>query len=213
MTYKHVIWDWNGTLLNDVELGHKLLNLLQKHKGVQNSSLKEYREIFTFPIIEFYKNAGIYEGEEDFKLLAEMYIDNYKKEVKKCSLQQGAETALDILAESGVTSSVLTASHEEMALEQISHYGLSDKFIAVTGKTDFYASGKSELIKKHMSKIDYSESDIVFVGDTLHDAEIAKIIGCGCILVENGHQKMIKNKKNNISIAENLKKVTEMILK
>jgi phosphoglycolate phosphatase len=212
MKYKHVIWDWNGTLLNDVELGHSLLIRLQELKGIESSSFEEYKKIFTFPIIKFYKNAGIYEGEEDFKELAKVYINNYKKGVLDCKLQPGAKEALNILKDNGITSSVLTASHEEMALEQIAHYGLNGCFAAVTGKTDYYASGKSELIQVHLDKIGYNSSEIVFVGDTLHDAEIADIIGCGHILVENGHQYIDGNMKKDLETAQNLMKVIDIIL-
>ena len=31
-------------------------------------------------------------------------------------------------------------------------------------------------------------NEIVFVGDTVHDMEIAGSIGCDCIIVDNGHQ-------------------------
>ncbi len=213
MKYKHVIWDWNGTLLNDVELGHKMLVHLQKLKGANISTFDEYREIFTFPITDFYKRAGIYENEENFKELAEIYISNYKKGVKDCELQSGALDALEMLKDKGITSSVLTASHEKMAKEQIASYGLNDFFLAVTGKTDFYASGKSELIQVHLDKIKYCSEEIVFVGDTFHDAEIANLIGCGHILVENGHQLINKSKIRNLIVAENLKSAVEIIIK
>ena len=190
MKYEHVIWDWNGTLLDDVVLGHRLLNHLQRHKGVPLSSFEEYRRIFTFPITEFYKRAGLFESMESFKALAEIYICEYEKRISGCSLHDGVEDALFLLVENGITCSILTASVESMAKDQLRYYGIDKYFIAVTGKDDFYASGKEELIEKHLAKIGYSAEEIVFVGDTLHDIEIANQIGCDHILVENGHQEL-----------------------
>ena len=190
MKYKHVIWDWNGTLLDDVELGHSLLNHLQRHKGVPLSSFDEYRRIFTFPITEFYRRAGLFESMESFKALAEIYIDEYEKRISSCSLHEGVDEALSKLAANDITCSILTASVESMAKDQLRYYGIEKYFVAVTGKDDFYASGKSELIAKHLEKIGYTADEIIFVGDTLHDIEIAEKIGCDHILVANGHQDL-----------------------
>ena len=152
MRYKHVIWDWNGTLLDDVAFNHRLLNRLQQLKGVPLSSLDEYRRIFTFPITELYKKAGIYENMEAFKELAAIYISEYEKGVEECSLQKHAKKTLEILTQKGITNSILTASLESMALQQLENYGIAKYFIAVTGKRDYYASGKSELTKIHLKK-------------------------------------------------------------
>ena len=212
MKYKHVIWDWNGTLLDDVALGHRMLNYLQSIKGIEPSSFEDYREMFTFPITDFYKKAGLFENMESFQKLADIYIKEYESKVGDCFLQDGAEEVLDRFEKSGITSSILTASLESMARSQIKHYGIEKYFIAVTGKDDYYASGKCELVLTHLSKIKYSPEEIVFVGDTLHDAEIAKEIECDCILVQNGHQYIEKLDQIDISTAKDLREVYVKVL-
>jgi phosphoglycolate phosphatase len=212
MKYKHVIWAWNGTLLNDVALGHRMLNYLQNVKGIAPSSFEDYRAMFTFPITDFYKKAGLFENMESFQKLADIYIKEYERQVGDCFLQDGAEEVLDGLEKNKITSSILTASLESMARSQIKHYGIDKYFIAVTGKDDYYASGKCELVLTHLSKIEYSPQEIVFVGDTLHDAEIAHEIECDCILVQNGHQEIERLSRKDINIAKDLREVYEKVL-
>ena len=53
--YKHILWDWNGTLLDDSWLCVEVLNDLLKEQGKDPISLKTYRNHFNFPVIHFYK--------------------------------------------------------------------------------------------------------------------------------------------------------------
>ena len=212
MKYKHVIWDWNGTLLDDVKLGHELLNLLQKKKGLIKSSFDEYKKMFTFPITEFYKRAGLYESEEAFYELASIFIKKYDEGVKDSNLHNGTKKVLGKLIRKGITNSILTASLESMALKQLDDYEIREMFIEVTGKEDYFASGKSELISQHISKIGYEAKDIVFIGDTLHDMEIANLIGCDYIIVGYGHQDISYASQDKINAVYSLEEVLDIIL-
>ena len=149
---------------------------------------------------------------ESFEKMAEIYISKYEEQVKNCSLQKNAKQTLESLLENGITSSILTASLETMAIKQLEDYIVKKYFIAVTGKKDYYASGKSELIKTHLEKIDYKPSEIVFVGDTSHDMEIADKIGCAHIIVMNGHQDVSEFAGKKMNTAMDLEQVSNIIL-
>src|SRR5262245_43055202 len=51
----HVIWDWNGTLLNDVTHAIDTINFLLEPRGLPLMSIERYREIFGFPIRRYYE--------------------------------------------------------------------------------------------------------------------------------------------------------------
>ncbi len=54
-----IVWDWNGTLLNDVDLCFSCINrLLVSHDLKPLDTLSQYREVFTFPIEDYYKRVG-----------------------------------------------------------------------------------------------------------------------------------------------------------
>ena len=73
-----ILWDWNGTLLDDVELCVDALNrLLEKHAYPQRYDRDQYRAIFGFPIEEYYVRAGFDFSRHSFAMLAEEYMDDY----------------------------------------------------------------------------------------------------------------------------------------
>ncbi len=128
-------------------------------------------------------------------------------------MQKDAEKVLDKLDKNGITSSILTASLESMAYSQMKAlWNRKVLYSGHTGKDDYYASGKCELVMAHLSKIRYSPEEIVFVGDTLHDADIAQEIECDCIIVENGHQDVEKIDRRDINTAKDLWEVCEKVL-
>ena len=53
MKYKNVVWDWNGTLLNDVKVGVNTLNDMLGRRGLPLLSVEDYKEKFGFPVIDF----------------------------------------------------------------------------------------------------------------------------------------------------------------
>ena len=57
--YDLVIWDWNGTLLDDTELCYRIANEMRIERGMTPMlGIEEYREFFTFPVIDYYKRMG-----------------------------------------------------------------------------------------------------------------------------------------------------------
>ena len=55
-----IFWDWNGTLMDDLDFTHGCLNwMLETHGYPQRYDLAAYREIFGFPIEEYYIRAGL----------------------------------------------------------------------------------------------------------------------------------------------------------
>ena len=56
--YKTVIFDFNGTLLDDCDCCLKILNLLTKEYGLGYVSKEHYKSIFTFPVYEYYQSLG-----------------------------------------------------------------------------------------------------------------------------------------------------------
>ena len=61
-------------------------------------------------------------------------------------------------------------------------------FDEVLGLHDVYAVSKVQLAKDYLAKSGVDSADAVFLGDTNHDAEVARAIGCRCFLIAGGHQ-------------------------
>ena len=93
--YKHVIWDWNGTLLNDVDFCCRIINRILVENNLPVLSLKKYREIFTFPVQNYYQAAGLDFSKISFEVLGKDFIDKKEKKKLSCSL---FEKAVDVLS-------------------------------------------------------------------------------------------------------------------
>ena len=76
---KHIIWDWNGTLVNDAWLFVELMNEELKQRNLPLIDIEKYREHFTFPVKQYYKNLGFDFKKENFKEVGYNFIQKYKK--------------------------------------------------------------------------------------------------------------------------------------
>jgi phosphoglycolate phosphatase len=74
-----IIWDWNGTLLDDVDMCIESINILLKRRNLDMLSRKRYRDIFTFPVRDYYETAGFNFSKEPWDKVAHEFIDLYFK--------------------------------------------------------------------------------------------------------------------------------------
>lgn len=186
--YKCIIWDWNGTLLNDVPLNMKILNLLLSERGLATvDSLDYYRREFGFPIIDFYRSVGFDFEREDYSLIAKRYIELFDEGYPQAEIFPDAVELLPLIKQSGTEQLIISASEQSCLLKQVDHFGLSDYFSDILGVSDVLGSSKIERAKSWMAQRDIDPKTVLFIGDTQHDADTAEAIGCDCVLVARGH--------------------------
>ena len=80
---RHIIWDWNGTLINDIWLVVEIMNKMLKKRSLSEIDLKKYREIFDFPVIDYYAKLGFDFSKESFEELTVEFIGEYYARFKK----------------------------------------------------------------------------------------------------------------------------------
>src|SRR5690606_8742813 len=101
--YAHVIWDWNGTLLDDVALCLDIMNRMLDQRGMRRIEPVRYRQIFDFPVQLYYSQLGFDFDAEPFEDLAASYCDQYDARVIECALQHNARRLLERLSDRGVS--------------------------------------------------------------------------------------------------------------
>ena len=111
--FKNIIWDWNGTLLNDIDLCINSMNQLLKRRGLKTISKEYYKDIFTFPVIEYYKELGFNFEKESFKIPAHEFIEVYKSNFNSCSLHTDAIEIIKFFNFKGVNQFILSAMEQE----------------------------------------------------------------------------------------------------
>ena len=194
--YKHIIWDWNGTLLNDVDFCRRIINRILVENSLPELSLNKYREIFTFPVEDYYKTAGLDFTKTSFEVLGKDFMDEYERNKLSCSLHNNAVEILSAIHKKGIGQSVLSAYLHDNLVSILNHYNLTQYFDNVIGLDNIYAGSKTHLGLKLIEGLAIPKNEVLFIGDTLHDAEVAEAMGVNCILIANGHQvneKLIVN--------------------
>lgn len=184
-----VLWDWNGTLLDDVDLCVDALNrLLARFHYPQRYDKTQYREIFCFPVQDYYVRAGFDFSRTPFDELARSYMEDYIPASAACPLADGALEALDLFSGTGVRQVVLSASRRDTLEQQVSQRGIRSRFDRLLGLGDIYARSKVEIGLAYLREEGFAPDRAVMVGDSVHDAEVAAAMGVPCVLQCAGHQ-------------------------
>lgn len=186
--FEHIIWDWNGTLLNDTALCVNIINGILKSKNLQPLSLEEYRNIFDFPVKNYYEKAGFNFSDYSFEEVGKKWMDEYELRKGETTLFDGTKKVLDYISSLDIDQSILSAYSLHTLIEIINDHELNKYFKYITGLDHIYATSKLDIGKELIKKIDVPLQSVVLIGDTIHDHEVAGELGIQCILIANGHQ-------------------------
>lgn len=209
---KHVIWDWNGTLLDDTWLCVEVLNGLLARRGREPISRQDYRENFGFPVIHFYEFLGFDTDSDSFEKVSYEFIGDYEARwLNECSLHPDAKEVLAAIAEKGLTHSVLSAAKQEALETGISHFGIQGHFSALCGIDNIFAHGKVERGRQWMEQLHWDPHEVVLIGDTLHDFEVADALGTECILMGHGHHTPERLAATGKTVAHSLMELVGMV--
>lgn len=183
-----VIWDWNGTLLDDVQACLDSENELLEARGFAVIDKARYLEIFGFPVIDYYRRAGFTFATETYEAVADEYHALYFEKSKRCGLFADAAEALAALRDAGKRQLILSASESGLLMSQLAPMNIADYFIKVIGQDDVLAHGKIDAARRWMDEQGVDARGVALIGDTIHDYETASALGAFCVLVPNGHQ-------------------------
>jgi phosphoglycolate phosphatase len=186
--YRHIIWDWNGTLFNDAWLSVEIMNGLLRARNMPAITLQRYAESFDFPVIGYYQRLGFNLDTEPFEKVGTEFIVGYEKRKRECVLQSGAEDILKKISVTRISQSILSAYKQDTLDELLIHFDLWRFFIRAIGLDDHYAAGKMENGILLMSQLPYEPHEVLFIGDTVHDYDVSREMGTNCILIPSGHQ-------------------------
>ena len=194
-----VIFDWNGTLIDDVWLGVKAMNVLLEKRNMSLITEDYYREIFRFPVKEYYRDLGL-DVDNEWEQISLEFMDFFLLEAQKVKLHDDVIETLCHLKNSGKKLCILSAMQHEGLVKQASFLNVTQHFDFIQGIDNHYAQGKAHLGVKTAKRTGTPPERILFVGDTDHDEEVAEVIGCKSALVSRGHNdlKRLKETKSPV---------------
>ncbi|MEG0841600.1 MAG: HAD hydrolase-like protein [Erysipelotrichaceae bacterium] len=212
MNKKYIIWDWNGTLLNDVDLCLTIINqLLNQYHLKPFQSLQHYREVFSFPVSDYYEAMGFDFNKTPFSKLAKEYMDMYQPASHACQLHDGVQELMQELHQKGFHQVILSASQIDNLKSQLNNYDITKYLDHILGIQDIHAASKQQLASDYLSETKIPLSEVVFIGDSIHDYEVASANHCDCILIANGHQSFEKLSTCDALILPSIKEIKQQI--
>lgn len=206
-----IIWDWNGTLLNDRDLCLKSINQLLKKRDLPELYLERYLEVFQFPVKNYYEAIGFDFNKEPFDIPANEFIENCTREIDKCRLYDNSEKVLSTLNELGFDQFILSAMEQSKLTASIKNYAIEQYFKGISGLEDDYAESKIDLGKKFIHRFGIEPKSVYMIGDTLHDLEVAEAMGCETLLIANGHQSKSRLKQRCKNVIDDICEVIDFV--
>ena len=187
MKYTHILWDFNGTLINDVAAGIRSVNIMLEKRNMPTvDDMDYYYSVFRFPIKDYYASLGFDYSKEPYEELAVEWVNNYKEVVKTAQLQKGVREALEYFSGLGLKQNVFSMSELNMLCGQLGSLGILDFFDEIWGLDNIHAASKLDLAKSWREA--HPDAHPLLIGDTTHDFEASVPLEADCILVAGGHQ-------------------------
>lgn len=203
-SYRHIIWDWNGTLIDDLDYCIGIMNVILQRRGLPGLDRVRYHAVFDFPVRDYYARLGFDPARDSFESLSVEFISAYDAHRLECPLQPDARRTLAAIQAAGLTQSILSAYRHETLLDVVGHFGLIPHFIHLAGLDNIYAHSKAELGRAQLAKLALPRREILLIGDTVHDLEVARELGVDCVLVAAGHHPAEKLRRHHPRVLDSL---------
>jgi phosphoglycolate phosphatase-like HAD superfamily hydrolase len=199
----HLVWDWNGTLLNDLSLVVTSTNQAIANVDGPVLTPEQHRVAFRRPVADYYADVlGRVVDAEEFGRLDRIFHDAYRAGLTTCALAEDAEQAMRNW--SGTQSLLSMWFHEEL-VPLVETYGLTPTFRRIDGlRTTVGGDRKAVHLDRHLSELGVDPSETVLIGDSIDDADAAEAVGATCILYAGGFTDPDRLRARGVPVAETL---------
>ena len=141
-SYTAVIWDWNGTLLDDVQLSLDIVNEILAEQGLAALTVHCYREIFDIPASVYWERAGLDLQSIPFEALSLAFCARFEQRVHTAALFPGVRHVLHTLRQCGLAQFLLSSTEHHALLRMLTAFQLQEAFDGIHGMTNTLAQGK-----------------------------------------------------------------------
>lgn len=211
MRFDLVIWDFNGTMIDDVELGIRSVNTMLARRSLPTvSGVEEYRQRVRFPIIDYYRDLGFDFDAEPYEDLAHEWVALYNEGAPALGATRGAVEAVRMIHDAGVSQVIISASERQMLLDALDRLELTGCFTEILGQDNVYASGKLDTVRDFRKRCGAKRA--IVIGDTLHDFEMAQLLGADCVLYTLGHSSLRDLENTGAALVSDLRDAASLIL-
>lgn len=211
MKYKNILWDWNGTILNDTPVAYEATNILLERYGYKTITLEYYRDNVDTPIVNFY--SKIFDlSKESMETLDNEWCVLYNQLSQKIKLQDGIEKLLEKLSKQDCHQAVLSAFKTEEIIKFAEKFSVSHYFKSILGTNNIVMESKTMRGKKYMHKNNLDPKETLYIGDTVHDFDTALGLGVDCVLLSIGQQSPRLLKECGTTVCDSVEELEKFIL-
>lgn len=201
----HVVWDWNGTLLDDLPIVIEAVNRSISDFGYGPIGAGDYRDHYTRPVKNFYESMFRRPiTDEEWLRLNTSFHEHYFHLAETARLTSDGGAAMDMLATEGLTQSLLSMSPNDWLAKIVSRLGLTDRFVRVDGLTVETGGLKAPHLASHLNAMRIDASEVVAIGDTPDDAAAARHVGARVVLYNGGSHHRNLLEAEDVPVADSL---------
>lgn len=190
-TRTHLVWDWNGTLLDDTHAVIQATNAAFAEVELAPITLEQYREMYTVPIPRFYERfLGRLPTEAEWERMDVIFHRYYAEQRVACGLTAGVEELLHQWQRAGRSQSLLSMYGHEQLVPVVRGYGIEPRFVRVEGRTGPSGGSKALHMERHFEALagvdGIAPENSVIIGDAVDDAVAAVHVGARAVLYTGG---------------------------
>lgn len=208
----HIVWDWNGTLLDDLDVVVEAVSRSVERYGHGPIDADVYRDHFTRPVRSFYDSLfGRSVDDMEWTDLNKTFHDNYHGDVDGAALGHDTVAALDLVSNHGWTQSLLSMSTHDELVRLVSHHRLSGYFLLVSGLPTATGDLKASYLRQHLDRMGVTTQSAVVIGDTPDDHHAAAEVGVRSVAYDGGSHHRDVLDRLGVPVADSLLNALEIV--
>ena len=205
-----VIWDWNGTLIDDARVGCEAVNDMMDELCRPRIEMSDYYH-YMRDGMEHYYDYLFYPDEAPFDKLVVMFSKYYDIRIKNAALHDGAKEVLSALSDMGIVQAIVSSSHKDKVRRDAAAFGIDRYFDEILGADDLLIGSKTERAGQYLERKGIAPERTLVVGDMTHDKDTAVGIGADYVVIPNGHQTKELLISKSIKTVSDIKDIAEYV--
>jgi phosphoglycolate phosphatase-like HAD superfamily hydrolase len=210
---RHVIWDWNGTLVDDLPIVVEAVNASLSAVGGPPIDADAYRDDYTRPVRLFYDRLlGHPVTDSEWHQIDDVFHCTYADAAHRVALTDDARDAIVAVATAGGSQSILSMWWHEQLVPQVTRHGLDEFMVRVDGNIKDAGETKERLLALHLDRLQSGNRGAVMIGDALDDARASIRLGLPCVLYDGGSHHRGELESSGVPVAASLLEAVDIAL-
>ncbi len=208
---RHVIWDWNGTLFDDLHIVVEAVNASLAAVGAPPIDADGYRTHYGRPVRRFYERLlGRALAEQEWAAMERTFHTTYRDALDRAALTADAGEAVAAVAAAGASQSILSMWWHDELVPFVARFGLDARMVRVEGTRHDASDTKAEHLRAHLAAIGVDGGRALMIGDALDDARAAATVGVTCVLYDGGSHHRAELEAAGVPVAGSLREALRL---